>query len=271
MRVRHPEFDFTATIPHWTSNIELAQSINASNLIPAGVEPFLIKVLRRAKTLLEPERDAELLADMDIFCKQEGQHMKMHSSFLTMMHENGYEGAIVYEEAYEDDYGRWLNQRSLRFLLAYCEGFEALGSAIADIWVDGAYDDLLSDADPIPQALWKWHLAEEFEHRTVVFRLYQRLYGKPILLSWPYRVFGFVFCVRHIHRHTARLRAFLMEQDRARMSPREVEQSIRREKAVDRSQRAFAHIGGLLRVLSPTYNPAKLAAPRCIGEVLDQY
>jgi predicted metal-dependent hydrolase len=65
LKVRTPDFDFSETSVHWASNRELVQVINATNLVPACIEPFLIKVTRRARPLLDPIADAELLEDLE--------------------------------------------------------------------------------------------------------------------------------------------------------------------------------------------------------------
>ena len=178
MQVRYPKFDFSTTKPHWCDNPEHAQMINGGNIIPAYIEPFLIKVMRRAKQELDPVADAELIADIDVFNKQEGQHLKMHGGMMTMLRENGYSGMKPIEEAYEADYDRFLAEKSLPWLLAYCDGFEAFGAASAEPWLDGAITSDLSGADPQVTELFRWHLAEEFEHRTVCNRLYHRLSTK---------------------------------------------------------------------------------------------
>jgi predicted metal-dependent hydrolase len=49
MKVRYPEFDFSQTSVHWCKNPEQSQVINAGNIIPTYIEPFLIKVMRKAK------------------------------------------------------------------------------------------------------------------------------------------------------------------------------------------------------------------------------
>lgn len=271
MKVRHPDFDFSDARAHWAPNAEAAQIINGGNVSPVGVEPFLIKVLRRAKGQLDPVKDADLIADIETFNKQEGQHMKMHSGFLKLLQETGYDQTIKFQTSLEADYERFLNTKSLRWLLAYCEGFESLGSSVAAMWVDGSFDDLLEGADEKPQELWRWHLAEEFEHRTVVYRAYHALYGKPLIWAWAFRVYGFLYDAGHQGKYVKKYTEYLLAKDREGMSVGELAESKRREKIARKALPGFSAIGKFARVFSPFYNPANTPPPKRLEEVLAHY
>ena len=49
MKVRKPTFDYSEVPLYWSKNHEFAQRWNAGSLIPAYIEPFLVKVLKEAK------------------------------------------------------------------------------------------------------------------------------------------------------------------------------------------------------------------------------
>ena len=189
--------------------------INAGNIIPAYIEPFLIKVLRRSKQLLDPIKDAELIADIDIFNKQEGQHLKMHAGMMRVLHDHGYEGSKAIEKEYDADYDRFLEEKSLPWLLAYCEGFEAFGSTTAEKWVDDVVPDRLENADPQVVELFRWHLAEEYEHRTVCNWVYRRLgsSGGPVVAYFR-RLYGVFYAAKHMLGYSSKLEAYLLSVDR---------------------------------------------------------
>jgi predicted metal-dependent hydrolase len=254
--------------PHWTSNLEFAQAANANGIVPAYIEPYLIKVMRRVQLVLDPSEE-ELHRDIEIFIKQEAQHYRQHAAFNKVIREAGYDEMINYEKAYEAGYERFLATKSLRFNLAYSEGFEALGSSAAKFWIDLA-DQEAPDADPHPMEMWKWHLAEEFEHRTVCFRAYQRIYGRGPLHGYLYRVYGFLYAVIHINHHTRRLMHYLLEKDRESMIPEEADASRRREAAYNRKN-AKGSLGMFRRVLSPFYDPAKMEVPEGLEATLAKY
>src|ERR1700709_2245728 len=91
MKARFPKFDFSQVRAHWTRNAEFAQRANAASLIPAYIEPYLLKVMMQARKRIDPSK-TRLLSDVDIFIKQEMQHCKQHINFNKRMHEIGYEG-----------------------------------------------------------------------------------------------------------------------------------------------------------------------------------
>ena len=272
MRVRYPQFDFDSVPPHWCDNPEQAQVINAGNIIPAYIEPFLIRVMRKAKAQLDPVADAELLADIDIFNKQEGQHLKAHGALMTMLRENGYEDMRAIEDAYAADYERFLAEKSLPWLLAYCEGFEAFGSTAAEKWVDGIVAGGIAGAHPVVVELFRWHLAEEYEHRTVSNRLYERLgsRGGPVVAYFR-RLFGVFYAAKHMMGYAKELEQFLIAKDREQMSADERAASEARLKVAKKAKRAAPSTKNALRILTPWYDPAKTAPPRCQEEVLASY
>ncbi|MGH9093866.1 MAG: metal-dependent hydrolase [Acidimicrobiales bacterium] len=268
-QVRRPDFDFSQVVPHWAPNAEAAQLVNASHMVPAYIEPFLIKVMRRAKADLDPERDAQLLADIDVFNQQEGQHAKMHAAALRMVRDH-YPGIAEHERAFRSAYQGFLERKSLRFLLAYSDGFEAYASATAQVWVDGRLDRLFQGGDEQSLAVWKWHLAEEYEHRSVVFQVYERLYGRPAWRGWLYRVAMYGYSQVHIGWSTGRLYRHLLGEDRTDMSVGQRKASKRRTRQVAvHTQGRF--LTPMIRPLSPSYDPANLPPPARLDDVLACY
>jgi uncharacterized protein len=266
MRVRRPQFDLTGASPHWAPNAEFAHHVNSTGIVPTAVEPFLIKVFRRAKAELDPVADAQLIADIDVFNRQEAQHYKSHELFNEMVASNGYPELRQFDERLKAEYDEMLRTRSLEWLLGYCEGFESLVSSGAQMWVDEGWGDYLDGADPRVVNVWRWHLAEEFEHRMVAFQLYHRLAtGTPDEVHRK-RVELFEFSTEHIRSHTEALRAYLLGVDRAGMTDAEREASVAREEAV--GERFASSYAGVTRVLEPTYDPADLPVPEQLDRVL---
>jgi|SRR5690554_5096099 len=267
MRVRTPVIDFSEVRPDWAPNREFAHYYNAASTVPAHVEPFLVKVMMRARTELASRPNQQrLLADVDIFIKQEVQHCKRHVAFNQRLYDSGYAGMRELEAPYEADYRRWLEDKPLRFLLAYSEGFEAMGSSSAEVFFT-ELDDYLEGADESAVTLWKWHLAEEFEHRSVCYDVYKALYGHG-LRSYLYRLYGFVYAVAHIGSHVKRVNAYLLGQDRRNLSETEQASSVERQQQVKR-RIARASLPRLLKVFSPFYDPACKRAPLGMAQYLD--
>ena len=269
MKVRYPKFDFGAVRAHWAPHIEFAQRANASSTIPSHVEPYLVKVMLKAKAALDPA-EKELHEELAVFIKQEAQHCKLHNAFNERLRAEGYEGLAAFESKLAGDLERFLATKSLKFNLAYADGFEAMGALGAVMWFD-AYAKYLEGADESTVDLWRWHMAEEHEHREVAFKVYQKLYGKNDLWSgWLYRVYGFLFAAVHLIGYGKRVGAYLIAKDRERLGADERAASVARERefAKTTGKRALPE---LLKVLSPFYDPARTIAPAGLSAYLSRY
>jgi predicted metal-dependent hydrolase len=267
MRARRLKMDFSKVPPHWASNAEFAQHANVSSLIPVHVEPFLIRVMLEARSKLGPEHE-ELIKDIDILVKQEVQHHHMHRDFNRVMAQAGYDGLATFEQELSRDYKSWLKEKSLRFKCAYCEGFETLGLIGAYAYFEG-YGSFLEGADQHAVDLWRWHMAEEFEHRTVCHRVYRALFGKTFFGRYFYRLYGLLYAIRHLGGWKGRVAGYLMATDREKMSGAERVASQLRERAVKRTQgRVF--LRRLIYAFLPYYNPAGYHIPEGMEEFLSR-
>jgi hypothetical protein len=273
MQVRVPAFDFAGFRAHWARNPEFAQTYNASSIVPAHIEPYLCRVMMRARKELDPLH-SKLDAEVAIFIRQETQHCRQHLAFNKFLHEGGYAGMLPIEEEHNADYQHFLAAKSLKFNLAYSEGFEALGCASAEIWFGGELDELLEGADPNAIELWKWHLAEEFEHRTVCYDVFKALYAQgfwqSIVNGYFYRLYGFFYAIRHINTYTARCADYLIGKDREGVGEEELQRSKAREMAMQKTLRK-ATLPKLLKVLSPFYNPRRKRMPQGMSKLLTRY
>jgi len=270
MQVRTPKIDYSRVRVHWAPNREFAHDRNAASLTPTYVEPYLIKVMQRAKTAL-PLSETGLHQEIDWFIAQESQHFRQHNAFNRRVRE-AYPGIAAFEERLRDDYARFLG-RPLKFNLAYSEGFESLGPPAARLWFEHS-DAFLAGADPEAVALWKWHMAEEFEHRDVCWRVFRALYARNpwqrLVNGWLYRVYGFAYAVTHLGKFTSNVRRLMIAQDRATMSEEEIARSRANLGAVITLAKREM-VPQLYKVLSPFYNPARKKAPRGLEDYLARF
>jgi predicted metal-dependent hydrolase len=271
MKARIPKIDYSQVRPHWAPNREFAHNVNASSTIPVFVEPWLIKVMNKAKAAL-PAGETRLHAVIDIFIAQEAQHYRQHAGFNRRIRE-AYPEIVEHERRIEREYQEMLDHRSLKYCLAYSEGFEALGSLGAVMWFD-KYRPYLEGADYEAVALWKWHMAEEYEHREVCFQLFRALYARSLWgrfwNGWLYRCYGFVRTVRHLGAYTNRVAQALIDADRRSMTPEEVERSRASVKQFQAHMRSTAG-AEILKVFSPFYNPARRPEPRGMAAYLERF
>jgi hypothetical protein len=247
MLARLPQIDFSAADPLWLPALpEFSHQLNGGSLLLPYLEPYLIRVMREARPRVA-EVAPELLEDLDVFNRQEANHYKVHASYNRVMCEQ-YPGLEGFEAEIRDDFQRFLAEKPLAWNLAYCEGFESIGMVQAEFFLQ-EIDDLLDQADPAVAELWRWHLAEEFEHRNVAHDVLEALYP-----GWLRRLYGFQFCARHLFGFSSRVRRHMMKIDRER--GRLPDPASAREAARDfgRRQRSF-QLPRFAKILSPRYSP----------------
>ena len=172
--VRNFDFAFPEDLnPSWIPhNPYRAHFYNGISLTMPHLEPFLCKTMREAQGLVE---DQQLLDDMAGFIGQEAQHYRCHRRLNERLTKNGHPQFAAIEERIADAYQR-LSTRSLRTRLAYSAGFECMTNGFTN-WILGDRKALFANAQVDVTSFWIAHMAEECEHKTVAFDVYQRLYG----------------------------------------------------------------------------------------------
>jgi predicted metal-dependent hydrolase len=250
MLARRAPIDFERADPLWTpEHPEFGHQLNGGSSVLPYLEPYLIKVMKQARARIPQER-RELLADLDVFIQQEANHYTTHARYNVVMRRH-YAGLEPFEAKIRDDFERFLSQRSLKFNLAYSEGFECLGVIQAAL-LFRLGERLLRGADPAVTELWRWHLAEEFEHRTVCHDVYHALAG-----GYWYRLGVFLYVLHHLNGHGRRVARHLLAADvaagRVRRGWRE------RLRALGHDLRTLAFVAPrMLAVLMPWYTPRRL-------------
>ncbi|HLY82331.1 MAG TPA: metal-dependent hydrolase, partial [Acidimicrobiales bacterium] len=163
------------------------------------------------------------------------------------------------------DYAEFLVTRDLEWLVTYVEAFESIVVVGVPQWVDlGWGETYFSGADERVVRLWRWHLAEEYEHRTVAYRLFKRVCsGTPEEVEQK-RVDMLNFFLGHLHQRLLPVRSYLLEVDRASMTPEELAASQQRERQVDARLEEFN--AAVADVMAPTWDPAILPPPERLAE-----
>jgi predicted metal-dependent hydrolase len=165
LEVRNLKFSLEGEVPrHWHGGRKGVTSFfdNLSVFFPAG-ERFFIQAVKKHKHLVTDEK---LLKDIAMFCAQEGIHAREHDRYNEMLREQGYPVAEL--EAKIQALLDWIeaNAPPRAQLSATCalEHFTALMGKVV-------LEDprLLEGAHPVMRSLWRWHAAEENEHKSVAF------------------------------------------------------------------------------------------------------
>ncbi|MBL9020504.1 MAG: metal-dependent hydrolase [Myxococcales bacterium] len=166
-------FDFSGVPRHWCGGDAVRSRLfdAFSTLLPVG-ERFFIEALRRAAVELgDPELD-ELIEQ---FVRQEALHSREHRRYNERLREEGID-LDRWDRSLKRTMWRVLQLRDPRIPLAITVAVEHLTAAIGRAVLDGR---VLDDAEPIVLAFWSWHSAEEIEHKSVAFEVYERLGGGP--------------------------------------------------------------------------------------------
>lgn len=254
---RNPRISFEDALPHWAHNHAFAQITNAGSTSLPAVETYLNKVMLRAARHIGA---GTLGTDIALFCAQEGNHYRQHRLFNKLLYAP-YPRLAALEEELHADYARMLAGDSLKANAAYCEGFESLGIIHAEFFFEHI-PDLLAGADARLVRLWQWHLAEEFEHRTVCFDVLRAVGG-----GYFTRVRGYFKAMRHLGRYGKRVAGHFLAVDREGMTADARAQSIRLERQYRARFMRFA-LPKLLSVLSPFYDPRRRRPPRGAAQLL---
>jgi predicted metal-dependent hydrolase len=256
------DFDFPSDIDPVVvkGNPEQSYSMIGLSLLLPYLEPYLIRTMKEAKKQVS---DPELVHDLEQFSAQEGQHYRQHMLFNESIRLQGFDKLALFEKELSDDYKRFSKTRSLRFNLAYAEGFEALTTAAARFSFERQTDDEIL---PSVNALFQWHLLEELEHRTVAFDVYDHVCG-----GYVYRVVAGLYAQWHMLRFITRVTKYMIEADPAAIERCGGQQGrrARRRATVPDLRKIF--LPKLLKTYSPWYTPHDIPFEAELQEMAEQY
>lgn len=218
------------------------------------LEPYLVRTMREA---LQHCTDPVVAQEVKQFIGQEAQHYRQHAVLNDMIREINPEMAGIreIETRLEADYQRFTNTRSLKFNLAYAEGFEAATFAGGRMnFANRIFDRLETIQDTDLLHLFMWHALEEVEHSTVTFNIYKHIYG-----DYPYRLVAGAYGQYHFFKYV-----FLFAKYIAQHAP----QALDRGRALMPSANIlgtwperFSLLADIAKVYLPGYDPANISLP----------
>lgn len=163
--------------PAWHTRFpEFAFAANSISLLMPYAEPYFVKSVRAA--LPELEFDRPLQDQTRDYLKQELGHHVQHRHFNDILHTR-YPSLKRIERWMGRTYGWFSRTRSLRYNLAFAAGSETIAYALAR-WSEKHADTLFDGADPVATTLFLWHLAEEIEHKSAAFDVYEAIDGSRL-------------------------------------------------------------------------------------------
>jgi predicted metal-dependent hydrolase len=141
-----------------------------STFFPAG-ERFFIASVRAYKDRVKDER---LLEEVRVFCGQEGVHSREHARYNAMLADQGYPVEEL-ERRVERLLAFVAKRAPKRRKLAITCALEHYTALMGHLMLGEAR--ALDGADPTMASLWRWHAAEENEHKAVAYDVYQSVGG----------------------------------------------------------------------------------------------
>jgi uncharacterized protein len=138
---------------------------------PVG-EKFFIDSVRHYRSDIT---DPKLLDDIRGFCGQEGFHRREHQRYNNALsHARGYD-----LDKLENSMTRrltWAQKRMPPLTnLAVTVAIEHFTAVLAERLL--SEDSLINSASPAMRELWRWHAAEEMEHKAVAFDVFKQMGG----------------------------------------------------------------------------------------------
>jgi predicted metal-dependent hydrolase len=156
----------------WNPNVpEIALVANAISLLMPSLEPFIVGVVRRAVL----ERDPELEQAVDAYAAQELAHARHHRRYNEAVFAR-FPATRRMERVLRRAFLWMRNHGSQQFHLAFAAGAESLAYAAAR-WTAAHEAEVFRGSTTEVADLFRWHLAEEIEHKSAAFDLYDAAGG----------------------------------------------------------------------------------------------
>jgi uncharacterized protein len=260
MYIRAPGIELDEGPLLWSKVPEFSMSYNGASVIIPYVEHYLNSVINKVRAEYCAD-NPQLKDELTTFIKQETTHAQYHHRFNTRIF------ALVPEmkaiaDRMTSDLKRQRERRSFAFNVAYCVGFESIATFDSQYLYE-ACDDLFEGADAGGANLVLWHVAEEFEHRSVCHDAYGAVSGDYFV-----RVYATLYAFWHIWGAFMRAEAIILEHYARQMSAMERKNSKRRSKKIMRRHMRYL-IPRMLRIFVPGYHPAKIRVPPRIQAALE--
>jgi hypothetical protein len=258
--IRRMPFTFEEEIDPVVVRGDLEQSfaIVAGSLLLPHLEPYLIRSMKAAESAIE---DPNLLQDLKRFAAQEGQHYRMHMKWNATIRRAGFPGLAELEAELARDFDQFSRNKSLRFNLAYAEGFEAFTTNAVKLLMEP--DGFGEDLSPFMQML-EWHFVEELEHRHVAFDVYEHVCG-----GYFYRLFVGIYAQWHFTRWIRRTAKYMLKAHAKRAqkgAPGDVVDGT-----TFTMPRVRDVLPSLFRIYLPSYTPHRVEVSEGMERLAERY
>jgi predicted metal-dependent hydrolase len=170
---------------HWCGGDAFRTAMfNALSMsFPVG-EQFFIDAVRNGFKALPPERQEQFRAEVQGFVGQEATHRRVHALYNRHLDKLGLQNEWAPRSV---ERFKLLEGQDPRHWLGITAANEHFTAIFADFLLHNP--DLLGEQDARLRTLWLWHSAEESEHKSTAFDLYQAMGGShEWRIRWMRRV-----------------------------------------------------------------------------------
>ncbi|WNG32593.1 metal-dependent hydrolase [Archangium violaceum] len=170
--VRDFRFDLSDVPKYWHGGRRAVSLFldNLSVFFPAGERFFMASV----KAYRNQVKDEQLKREMEAFCAQEGHHSREHVRYNKMLADHGYP-VVAMEQRVEKLLRHVTKHTSRQWQLAVTCALEHFTALLASLVLKDPR--IMEGAHPTMAELWRWHAAEENEHKAVAFDVYLAIGG----------------------------------------------------------------------------------------------
>lgn len=196
--IRNTRFDLSDVPPQWHPSRVLSLFFdNLSIFFPAGERFFIRSVQAYRDEIDEPMLRAEVRG----FSGQEAIHMREHRNYNAMIAARGHDVEAM-EARVVALLGGSGKRLSRRWRLAITCALEHHTALLGDIVLHD--ETLFEGAHPTMAALWRWHAAEENEHKGVAFDVYEATGGGRTVRNVAMVIVSLIFWAK-IGEHQVRM------------------------------------------------------------------
>ena len=164
---------------------------------PVG-EQFFIDSVRAGLKALPEEKRAAFEKEVQGFVAQEATHRRIHATFNAQLDRLGCHNTWAPRSAKRIAANAW---RSVRFHVGSTAAVEHF-TAILSAWIF-RHPEIFEGSEPRLITLWRWHAAEEAEHRSTAFDMFRALEGTEETRRQVFRIITTIF-LSNLVRQTIR-------------------------------------------------------------------
>jgi predicted metal-dependent hydrolase len=255
---RDLKFELSEDIPsHWCpEHPEFSHVATSFMAALPYLEPYFIHNIREAAELVN---DPQLKAAVDGFINQEARHAQQHKRWNQLVGAR-YPGLNALERSLKARLAKSKQQHSLAYRMAYTAGYEAFTYQLV-CFIMARRQTWFAGADPHVLGMLSWHAAEEVEHKSVAFDVFQAIHGGHLL-----RVQGFIAALVESHRDIHAMTRLLMETDGS-LGDREAQRRLRQVRLL----LLRGLVPELRHYLKPSYRPSEHSDPRVLMAWLERH